>query len=146
MKLLTYILIFLPTLAIGQFDFETRYFKMDAESLPEMPELSSFDYDFGDTPSFEKKHISDFTKITAKNYWQPVDMAMVLERESAKLDYSPINLPALDRKEFGFSFSVNGSNSFDGISRHGIKNIAYKEMRSIYFCSPSGNYPTRRNK
>jgi len=146
MKFLSYILIFLPALAIGQFDFETRYFTFDSESLPDMPDLSSLDMDFSETRSFEKKSISDFTKVTAKNYWQAVDMASVLEKESTKLEYSPINLPVLDQKEFGFSFSVNGNNSFDGTSRYGIRNIAYKEMRSIYFCSPSGNYPSRRNK
>lgn len=146
MKLLSYILIFLPVLAIGQFDFETRYFTIDSESLADMSELSSLDMEFVMKPSFQKRRISDFTRVTAKNYWQAVDMASVLEKESTKLDYSPINLPMLDQKEFGFSFSVNGSNSFDGTSRYGIRNIAYKEMRSIYFCSPSGNYPARRNK
>ena len=146
MKLLSFILIFLPTLAIGQFDFETRYFTIDSESLPEIPEISTFDMDFAEAPSFQKKHISDFMKVTAKNYWQAVDMASVLEKESTALNLSPINLPVMDQKEFGFSFSVNGSNSFDGTSRYGIKNIAYKEMRSIYFCSPSGYYPNRRNK
>jgi hypothetical protein len=146
MKLLSYLLIFLPTLAIGQFDFETRYFTIDSESLPEMPEISTFDMDFVEASSFQKKRISDFTKVTAKNYWQAVDMASVLKKESATLDYSLINLPVLNQKEFGFSFSVNGSNSFDGTSGYGIKNIAYKELRSIYFCSPSGYYPARRNK
>jgi len=139
-------LIFLPALAVGQFDFETCYFTIDSESLPDMPELSTLDMDFVETPSFQKKRISDFAKVTAKNYWQAVDMASVLEKESKMLDYSPINLPVLDQKEFGFSFSVNGSNSFDGTSRHGIKNIAYKEVRSIYFCWPSGYYPARGNK
>jgi len=146
MKLLSYILIFLPALAVGQFDFDTRYFTIDNESLPDMPEISTLDMDFVETPSFQKKRISDFVKVTSENYWQAVDMATVLEKESTMLDYSPINLPILNQKEFGFSFSVNGSNSFDGTSRYGIKNIAYKEMRSIYFCSPSGYYPTRRNK
>ncbi|MCZ6594052.1 MAG: hypothetical protein O6943_03960 [Bacteroidetes bacterium] len=149
MKLLSYILIFLPALAVGQFDFDTRYFTIDSESLPDMPEISTLDMDFVETPSFQKKRISDFTKVTAKNYWQAVDMASVLEKERKMLDYSPINLPVLDQKEFGFSFFVNGSNSFDGTSRYGIKNIAYKykEMRRyIYFCSPSGYYPARINK
>ena len=146
MKILSYILIFLPALAVGQFDFETRYFTIDSESLPDMPKISTLDMDFAKTPSFQKKRISDFVKVTSENYWQAVDMATVLKKESTMLDYSPINLPILDQKEFGFSFSVNGSNSFDGTSRYGIRNIAYKEMRSIYFCSPSGYYPARRNK
>jgi hypothetical protein len=146
MKLLSYILIFLPVLAIGQFDFETRYFTIDSESLPDMPELSTLDMDFEETPSFRRKRISDFTKVTAKNYWQAVDMASVLKKESTTLDYSPINLPVFNQKEFGFSFSVHGSNSFDGTSRYGIKNKVYKDIRSIYFSSPSGYYHNRGNK
>ena len=109
MKLLYYILIFLPALAVGQFDFDTRYFTIDNESLPDMPEISTLDMDFAETPSFQKKRISDFVKVTSENYWQAVDMATVLEKESTMLDYSPINLPILNQKEFGFSFSVNGS-------------------------------------
>jgi len=143
MKYLVYLFIFIPIVAIGQFDFETRYFKIDAQSLPEMPEISTLDFDFGATPNFEKKHISDYLKVTAKNYWQPVDMASVLSKESEMTSLPSFNVPTINQREFGFSFSVNGSNSFDGTTSYGIKNTVYKEMRSVYFCSPSGNYPSR---
>lgn len=137
-------MILLPVIATGQYDFETRYFTMTAESLPETKELSSFDYDFGEQRSFKKMRITDFNKVTANNYWQPVDMMTALEEKSTLTDQPSVNLPKLNQKEFGFSFSVNGSNSFDGTTSHGVRNTVYKEARSVFFCSPNGYYPGRR--
>lgn len=144
MKRILYALIFLPLVAIGQYDFESRYFTMNAESLPDTQELSTFDIDFGEKRNFKKMHITDFNKVTAKNYWLPVDMMTALEQESVLTSYPAVNLPALNQKEFGFSVSVNGSNSFDGTSSHGVRNTVYKESRSVYFCGPSGVYVGRR--
>lgn len=117
---------------------------MDAQSLPDTQELSTFDIDFGEKRSFKKMHITDFNKVTVKNYWQPVDMMTALEQESVLTSYPAVNLPTLNQKEFGFSVSVNGSNSFDGTSSYGVQNTVYKESRSVYFCSPSGVYVGRR--
>ena len=140
MKRITYILLLLPLLAMGQYDFETRYFKMNSESLPNTQELSSFDIDFGEKRSFIKMHISDFNKVTANNYWLPVDMMTALEGESILTASPAVDLPKLNQKEFGFSVSVKGSNSYDGTSSYGVQNTVYKESRSVFFCGPSGYY------
>jgi hypothetical protein len=130
---------------MGQYDFETRYFTMNAESLPNTQELSSFDIDFGEKHSFIKMHISDFNKVTANNYWLPVDMMGAIEGERLLTESPMVNLPKLNQKEFGFSVSVKGNNSFDGTSsNYGVQNTVYKESRSVYFCAPSGYYSNRR--
>ncbi|MEM7186846.1 MAG: hypothetical protein AAF466_09320 [Bacteroidota bacterium] len=140
MKRFVFILLFAPLAAFGQFDIETRYFTMDANSLPDTRELSSFDIDFGEDRSFKKMHITDFNKVTAQNYWQAVDMMSVLEQEQNLVSAPDINLPKLNQKEFGFSVSVNGSNSNNGTTSHGVRNTVYQEARPVFFCSPSPFY------
>jgi len=139
-----FLLVLLPALAVSQYDLETRYFSMSDESLPKTEELSAFDIDFGETRSFKKMHITDFNKVTSNNYWQAVDMMTALEDDSSYLQQPSVNLPKLNQKEFGFSVSVNGSNSFDGTSSHGVRNTVYQESRSVYFCAPSSFYAGRR--
>ncbi|MEL6810949.1 MAG: hypothetical protein AAFP76_06400 [Bacteroidota bacterium] len=147
MKHLVYILLLFPALAFGQRDFETRYFTIDAESLPDTQELSSFDIDFGETRSFEKKHITDFNKVTVKNYWQPVDMTTAMENEAASFSGPTIDLPKLKQKQFGFSVTMLDRNSFDGTqpSRYGVRNTVYKEQRGYYFCGIGPGYLLGRN-
>lgn len=136
-------LFLLPTLALGQFDMETRYFTMDASSLPDTEELSSFDIDFDEKRSFQKMHITDFNKVTSKNYWQAVDMMTAMETEQNLVTAPNINLPKLNEKEFGISLSVNGSNSFNGTTSHGVRNTVYRESRPVYFCAPNAFYYNR---
>lgn len=132
-------------MAFGQHDFESRYFRIDATSLQELPEISALDLQFDTSTPFQKKSLSDFLKVTSHNYWEPVDMAQALAKDSSiYTDLPQINYQKIASKEYGFSVSVNGSNSFDGTNAQGINNIAYKEMRSVYFCAPSGNAPTAR--
>ena len=143
MKRCVFLLMFLPLLALGQYDIDTRYFKIDASSLPDTQELSSFDIDFGEKRDFKKMHITDFNKVTAQNYWQAVDMMTALEAEQKLVTAPNINLPKLNQKEFGISVSVNGSTSFDGTTSHGVRNTVYKEARSVYFCAPTTYYYNR---
>jgi len=136
MKRIFFILTLLPALAIGQYDFETRYFTLTEESLPE---INSFDIDFGEKSPFKKVSFYDYSKVTVENYYQPVDMMGTLEQENALLEAPGVNIPTLNQKEFGFSFSVNGSNSRDGTSNYGVRNSVYKESRSVFFCARAAN-------
>ncbi len=135
--------VLLPVLALGQYDMETRYFIMDASSLPNTEELSSFDIDFGEKRSFQKMHITDFNKVTSSNYWQAVDMMAALEAEQNLVTAPNIDLPRLNEKEFGITVSVNGSNSFNGTSRQRVRNTVYQESRPVFFCAPNAFYFNR---
>ena len=137
MKRIVFILVLFPLLALGQYDMETRYFTMDASSLPDTEELSSFDIDFGENRSFQKMHITDFNKVTSSNYWQAVDMMAALEAEQNLVTAPNIDLPKLNQKEFGITVSVNGSNSFNGTSRTRVRNTVYQESRPVFFCAPN---------
>ena len=142
MKSYLFLLALLPAMALGQYDFENRYFTISDESLPE---ISAFDIILNDKASFKKVSFQDYSKVTVSNYYQPVDMMTALQIESNLLASPGIDLPALNQKEFGFSFSVNGNNSRDGTidyntSNFGIRNTVYREARSVYFCAPSTNF------
>ena len=126
---------------MGQYDFENRYFTLTDESLPE---ISAFDIDFGEKSPFKKLSFYDYSKVTVENYYQPVDMMAALDQQSSLLEAPGINIPALNQKEFGFSFSVNGNNSRDGTTNYGVRNTVYREARSVYFCAPSSNFAARR--
>lgn len=141
MKRFVYLLVLIPALSWAQYDFETRYFTMDAEALPEM---SSFNIDFGEKNVFQKIDIRNYNQVTVENYWQPVDMVSALEKDDSMLNAPNINVPGLQQRQFGFSVSVNGNNSQDGSSSYGVKNTVYKESRGYFYCSPSGNYYARR--
>ena len=141
MKRIFFILTLFPALAMGQYDFENRYFTLTDESLPE---ISAFDIDFGEKSPFKKLSFYDYSKVTVENYYQPVDMMAALDQQSSLLEAPRINIPALNQKEFGFSFSVNGNNSRDGTTNYGVRNTVYREARSVYFCAPSSNFAARR--
>jgi len=142
-RYLLVLLISIPFFASAQFDFETRYFTITADALPEIEELTSISLYKG--PAFSSK-LPSF-KMTRSNYWQPVDMSSAIEKTSEYVDSKIEIAPTIKSREFGFSFSVNGNNSFDNTSSGGIKNIAYQEMRSLYFCTPtpSSSIAGRRN-
>jgi hypothetical protein len=141
MRSLFYILLFIPTIGIAQYDFETRYFKIDNTSLPQVVSVSSQAKEYTASLLLKTKSLYDFVKVTEKNYWQPVDMTRALAHEETGLiDPPQINYPKLDSKDFGFSVQVGNSNSRAGISTNGIKNTVYKEQRGRFFCDPTGNY------
>lgn len=138
MKRLVYLFLFFPVLAFSQYDFDTRYFVMDDASLTAPPSYLDYSALFNETPAFQKKTLHDFVKVTVANYYQPVAMTDAVSQNGELQQYTPINLPSLQQKEFGFSFSVGGRNSFDGTSKNGIRNTVYREMRPAYFCQRTG--------
>lgn len=95
--------------------------------------------DFGEKTLFKKVSFYDYGKVTVENYYQPVDMMTALDQQSSFLETPGVNIPSLNQKEFGFSFSVNGNNSRDGTSNYGVRNTVYKEARSVFFCARSAN-------
>ena len=145
MKLVLFILFIIPSAIFAQYDFDTRYFKIDATALPEVTENEYLNTNFSFVPS--SKNIMSSFRMNASNYREPVDMMSALNEQTSFIK-KEVDIPALQQRTFGFSVNVSGSNSFDGTfqgstSNHGgVRNIAYKEMRSVYFCSPSPSSST----
>ena len=140
MQKLLYIIAFLPFVGMAQFDFETRYFKMDGASVPEVPEISAFDVDFGPKRDFTLRKFSDFNKITAENYWQPVDMMAALEGEQQLKRQNNYNVEALQQQ---YNNRL-GAKAYapDGSTK--VTNPVYKEQRGLNFvnsCPPFGICP-----
>ena len=133
MKKLLFILSFLPLVAIGQYDFETRYLKIDADVLPEVSGLTELP--FGNNAVFSNKLPT--LQITPENYWQSVDMAAAVA-QTQNYSNRQLSIPAIKSRTFGFSVQMLDRNSFDGTSNKGLRNIAYKEQRSYYFCGLTG--------
>lgn len=136
MKALKFILLFVPVLAIGQYDFENRFVKIDAISLPELDEISNIAF-YKSSNIFTTK-LRTF-QMNASNYRQPVDMMTALEGQQQYVDTKFDATPEIKERTFGFSVSVNGSNSFDNTTTSGgLRNTVYQEMRPILFCQRSG--------
>jgi hypothetical protein len=139
MKRFSFLLLFLPAVLFAQYDFETRYFKIDDSSLPVVPEISSLEAKFNSPQKFEIKSLSDFNKVTANNYWEAVDMSMAL---SNKENYQKAKF---DTKALQQKFSAYGGNAqyrSDGSTT--VVNTVYKEQRGLYLmdsCPPFGICP-----
>lgn len=142
MKKLVYILFFLPLIGVAQLDYETRSLTISAVELP-----------VADLPSLDELLNSSFYKsnsifsgkfrsfgMNSDNYRHEVSMEEVLAYKENNFIDPKINLgPSIPQKEFGFSVTVSGSNSFDGTSSsNGIRNTVYKEMRPVFFCQRTG--------
>lgn len=130
MKKLVYLLLIAPFICFGQFDFETRYFKIDAEALPAMQEITVFNLDYSNSPNFQKKNIKDFNKVTPKNYWQAVDMTDALS-EIMSYEETDFNVAQIQSQ---FS-AYNGTRyAADGATK--VTNTVYKEQRGLDFLDP----------
>jgi hypothetical protein len=139
MKKLAYILFFLPVVLCAQYDFETRYFKIDDTSLPMVPEISSLEAKFSTPKNFEIKSLSDFNKVTAKNYWEAVDMSIALEKKE-NYKRAEFNAKALQQK---FS-AYGGTSQYSSDGATTVVNTVYKEQRGLYMmdaCPPFGICP-----
>lgn len=139
MKKCLFLLLFCaPLVAVAQYDFEQNFVRMDANSLPVVDVLDNF---IQTSPSSFLTKTPSF-RMNRFNYRRVVDMALVINsEEKSYLDLSSNQLvPQINQRKFGFSFSVGGRNSFDNINTNGgIENIAYKEMKPVFYCAPSRN-------
>lgn len=79
--------------------------------------------------------------MNAGNYRQPVDMMTALEGQQQFIDRKIEVTPEIKSRTFGFSVSVNGSNSFNNSTTSGgIRNRVYQAQRSgpVFYCPRSG--------
>lgn len=123
------LLLLLPLLASAQYDFETRYFTIEATSLPEIEDLTTFSLEtapkfFGKVPTF---------KMNLENYRQPVNMGVAV-LESQNFVESSL---ALDLNS-DYGFATKGQYISDGKTT--VKNLVYKESRGLGLLSPCPPY------
>jgi hypothetical protein len=141
-KLVHFLLFLLPVTVVAQYDFDTRYFTINSESLPKAPQFNN---------SFQLSKISEeangtflldatptFTatlnslRISASNYREPVDMMNALK---VSKNYSSTNLNIDPLKAGNFGFAVYSS---DGSSK--VKNTVYVEVRGLDLLDPCPPY------
>ena len=96
--------------------------------------------DFGPKRDFTLRKFSDFNKITAENYWQPVDMMAALEGEQQLKRQNNYNVEALQQQ---YNNRL-GAKAYapDGSTK--VTNPVYKEQRGLNFvnsCPPFGICP-----
>ena len=135
-------------LATSQFDFDSRYFTINASSLPEAPKFEL-------TPTFEKMlSLSDKAdeksgsfsldntptfaatlsamKMDSSNYWEPVDMMGAASASSNRLS-TKWDIAPLKSETYGY-----GVYSADASSK--VKNSVYVEVRGLDLLSPCPPY------
>lgn len=134
MKNYFFILVFLPLSVCAQYDFDSRYFTIDATSLSEVPELSAFEIDFGSKRDFSIRKITDFNRVTENNYWQAVDMAAAIEKKESYKSNNNYNVEALQRQYYGFSGTSNAQYEADGSTK--VTNFVYREQRGLDMLDP----------
>lgn len=121
-----------PLSVLAQYDFESRYFTIDAKSLPEVPELSAFDINFGPKRDFSIRNITDFNKVTSNNYWEAVDMAAAIEKQEKFKTNNNYNVEALQQQYY--AFGGNAQYNPDGSTK--VTNFVYKEQRGLDMLDP----------
>ena len=134
--------------AVAQYDFDSRYFTINATSLPAAPKydkmeavLNPKEEDTGsffldDIPSFEATLSS--LRISSSNYWEPVDMRNAIGNPNTYIDTN-INITPVKKDNDGLRVSVYSS---DGSSR--VNNTVYQEFRGLDIiqpCPPFGICP-----
>ncbi|NND63086.1 MAG: hypothetical protein HKN48_07805 [Flavobacteriaceae bacterium] len=131
MKKWCLILLLFPFVGMAQFDFETRYFKIDAASLPDVEALSAFDINFETPSKFDIDALKNYNKVTANNYWQPVDMAKAVD-EITRYEKNDFNINKLQSK----MFARGGTAQYGADGATAVKNTVYKEQRGLDFLDP----------
>ncbi|MDT0556607.1 hypothetical protein [Patiriisocius hiemis] len=137
MKKLLFLFVFIPFTGFSQLDFETRYFTIDAESLPLIEDLATFS--LTTSPTMFDSQLPTF-KMNEENYRTPVNMTEALAERQNYITKKWDGKTKATPKGLSFSFSVNGSNSRNGTTNYGVKNSVYQEQRPVYFCSPLDIY------
>ena len=147
-KRVLFLLIMLPLFSYGQFDFDTRYFTINATSLPEVPQFElmpkfgstlslsdknepkSGSYYLDNTPTFAAT-LNSF-KMSSSNYWQPVDMMSAVSNSTNRMP-SNMDISNLRPENYGnYSYSKDASSK--------VKNSVYVEMRGLDLLSPCPPY------
>jgi hypothetical protein len=137
MKKLLFSLLFIPFSMFSQLDFETRYFTIDAESLPLIEDLATFS--LITSPTLFDSQLPTF-KMNEDNYRTPVNMTEALAKRQSYITKKWDGKAKATPKGLTFYFSVNGNNSRNGTTNYGLKNAVYQEQRPVYFFSPLDIY------
>lgn len=150
MKITLYLFLIISFVGFGQNDFESRYYTINAESLPDVPQVPTLlmelnknkkttkgTFTLGASPSYQETK-NEFT-INSSNYWQPVDMTQALTSNTVPYDNSQFTVNQLQKKQFGFTISGNGGETTfdfgDGESR--VQNSVYTKQRPFYIEEPT---------
>ena len=147
-KLALIILILLPMLATAQFDFDSRYFTINASSLPEAPQFEpmptfgkmlslsdsanekSGSFSLDNTPTFAATLSA--LKMNSSNYWEPVDMMNAANASSNRLK-TKWDIAPLQSETYGYTvYSADASSK--------VKNNVYVEVRGLDLLSPCPPY------
>ncbi|RMA58911.1 hypothetical protein BXY75_2293 [Ulvibacter antarcticus] len=141
-KQLLLLLMMLPILAIGQYDFDTRYFTINATSLTEAPSFdpilktlegsveNSSTFTLDATPTFAETLNS--LRISSTNYWEPVDMMNAVTTTTSYITKT-LEVEPKDSNRFGFSgYSADASSK--------VKNTVYVEVRGLDLLDPCPPY------
>jgi hypothetical protein len=141
-KKFLFLILILPLTLFAQYDFDTRYFTINANSLPEAPTLNAapltLDMPIENKATFTLDQIPTFNetlnsfRISASNYREPVDMMSVLNTKSNYVDKT-LDIVPVDSNRFGFS----GYNA-DKSSK--VKNTVYTEVSGLDLLSPCPPY------
>ncbi|QIE58228.1 hypothetical protein G5B37_01190 [Rasiella rasia] len=141
MKHFVAFLLFFPLIALGQNDFESRYFTLAASVETELPtpQLSAFQKKVANS-IYKKSRFSDFTnqQVTRQNFWQPVDMAATANERQR---YSNVST---ERLQAGFGRTQVYGYTTDGKTR--ARNSVYLDQQyysPIY--NPYGSYYRNRS-
>ena len=119
----------IPLLALGQNDFDTRYFTINSESLPSVEELTIVNFD----PPLkqEKTNLKNFFNISVDNYRSSVDMAGAIA-DDLQPTRSFVDIQEIQSDFYGFGADPNYRS--DGKTR--VKNTVYREMRGLSLLDP----------
>jgi hypothetical protein len=128
MKNIFYLFLLVSSIATAQYDFDTRYFKIDAASLPEVQVSDEFDFSLKKGPVLFSDLPLPTSKITSDNYWQAVNMMEVIEIEKTYVD---TEAQALSLNGFRVGIGQPLSNSDKKLT-----NFVYKEANGLDFIDP----------
>jgi hypothetical protein len=109
-------------------DFETRYFTINAESLPAMEISDEYNFSIKKGPKTFADLPLPSSKITAQNYWQSVDMMAVITNEQTFVDTKSQAL-SLNGIRYGFSDA-------DSAAGKPLTNFVYKEANGLDMFDP----------
>lgn len=145
-KIICIVLLFIPLVASAQFDFDTRYFTINATSLPDVPLIDETfqitkspqektgTFTLANTPTFSATR--NAIKISSDNYWQPVNMMDAVSISTNYMDKT-LSVAPIDSNRFGFSgYTADASSK--------VKNTVYMEVRGLDVldaCPPFGICP-----
>jgi len=155
MKKLLFFLFVFPVLAIGQSDFDTQYFTIEATPSPEIKSLELVPYKmFGEKKEFGNISLSKYTlapiRFSTNTHWQAVDMVEASNKDNNFIDSNSVeNSPFTAQLNNQFAQpGLQGVNKFkvyndDEFSP--VENSVYKDQRMPYFGNPYNGNPSYYN-